>query len=271
MTPQQQQQYWKKQDRKKRAYERVYVRKFKKALNQQLKPLIKAVDGVFSVDYVISSINQLITPDAIESVFKELYRVVGTDFVKDSIRGLKSFDPEIRTKREGDPNLDDPEAMQSIWVTAINSYVTTQAASRITSITETSRKEAIRIIREITQQAFDEGLGIPETKRLLNKQIPIEWRKLSWRAELIARTEILTASNEGAYIGAKATGLALNKVWIARLDGRERESHRAVNGQIKPIDDPFDVGGVSMQKPGQSGAPADEVCNCRCTIAFLRP
>lgn len=91
------------------------------------------------------------------------------------------------------------------------------------------------------------------------------------RARVIARTEVVSSANGAAVINAKESGLELNKIWIATLDNRTRPDHLAVNGQIIGIHDNFNVGGSVMGQPGDrtKGADADEICNCRCTVAFM--
>lgn len=91
------------------------------------------------------------------------------------------------------------------------------------------------------------------------------------RATLIARTEVVGASNEIAMdraAFAKGLGLTLYKTWLATSDGRTRPDHRRANGQTVPLDQDFVVGGFAMAHPGATGAPAREVCNCRCTVIF---
>lgn len=91
------------------------------------------------------------------------------------------------------------------------------------------------------------------------------------RADVIARTEVNAAANVGSYtyaqLGASA-GLGMTKEWLAVLDSRVREDHRIANGQTKPMNEPFIVGGWPMDHPGDFDAPAGEVVNCRCTIVY---
>ncbi len=95
------------------------------------------------------------------------------------------------------------------------------------------------------------------------------------RARLIARTETISAANSAAVINAKETasktGLVLNKIWIAARDKRTRMDHREVDGSIVGVDQFFNVGGYAMSQPGDrtQGAPASEICNCRCCIAMV--
>lgn len=84
----------------------------------------------------------------------------------------------------------------------------------------------------------------------------------------IARTEGHRIQNEAALDGqnhAKKKGADIVKQWDATLDSRTRPEHREADGQIRELDEPFDIGGEKMQAPGVGGS-ARNVCNCRCCL-----
>lgn len=62
--------------------------------------------------------------------------------------------------------------------------------------------------------------------------------------------------------------------WISRRDERVRLSHRRADGQVRPIGEPFDVGGFALEYPGDpSGLPetAQQVHGCRCGLLLADP
>lgn len=82
----------------------------------------------------------------------------------------------------------------------------------------------------------------------------------------IARTEshrIQNKSINDAQQKAKDKGADLVKIWSAALDGKTRETHRKLDGQIREMDEPFEVDGLTAMYPGDFGDPAED-CNCRC-------
>lgn len=84
----------------------------------------------------------------------------------------------------------------------------------------------------------------------------------------IARTEahrIQCKATVDAQWKAKAKGADVVKQWDASLDGRTRDAHREADGQIRELDEDFEVGGERMQAPGIGGSAAN-VCNCRCAL-----
>ena len=55
------------------------------------------------------------------------------------------------------------------------------------------------------------------------------------------------------------------KQWDSTLDGRTRTTHRQLDGQIRELDEPFEIDGMKVDAPGMFGNPAED-CNCRCAV-----
>ena len=88
------------------------------------------------------------------------------------------------------------------------------------------------------------------------------------RTITIARTEghrIQCQAAMDAQYKAKAAGADVLKQWDSTLDERTRETHRQLDGQIRELDDPFEVAGKKAMRPGGFGDPAED-CNCRCAL-----
>lgn len=84
----------------------------------------------------------------------------------------------------------------------------------------------------------------------------------------ITRTEghrIQVQSAMDAQRAAKDRGADIVKRWDATLDGKTRDLHRLLDGQIREIDEPFEAGGIQVDAPGMFGDPAED-CNCRCCL-----
>ena len=122
-------------------------------------------------------------------------------------------------------------------------------------------------IQSVTLQAILQGESIPNmAKRIANTMGEMN-RKASIR---YARTAMTSAQNGGrkdAYQRAKGLGINLQQEWIATLDFRTRHAHRQLDGQIRDIDEPFQVDGYDIEYPGDPAAPGYLVYNCRCTTA----
>lgn len=86
-----------------------------------------------------------------------------------------------------------------------------------------------------------------------------------------ARTAVTSAQNGGRMTSlrqAKAQGIEVRKQWLSAHDGRVRDSHAMLNGQIRDIEDEFDNG---LMYPGDSNGIPSEVYNCRCTLTYIYP
>jgi hypothetical protein len=62
---------------------------------------------------------------------------------------------------------------------------------------------------------------------------------------------------------AKDKGADVVKQWDSTLDGETRDSHRAVDGEIRELDEKFSNG---LRFPCDPSGGAAEVCNCRCAL-----
>lgn len=90
-----------------------------------------------------------------------------------------------------------------------------------------------------------------------------------YRAQMIAQTEMIGASNKGAYDGKVQSGVVWGNQWIGALDERIREDHEwlTVEGIAIPLGETFPR--VNIQYPGEYGGDPSTVINCRCTLKGL--
>ena len=82
----------------------------------------------------------------------------------------------------------------------------------------------------------------------------------------IARTEghrVQTTATMDTMEKAREKGADVLKQWDSTLDSRTRESHVAVDGEIREVDKPFSNG---LDYPGDPNGSAAEVINCRCAL-----
>lgn len=86
------------------------------------------------------------------------------------------------------------------------------------------------------------------------------------RAKTIVYTEghrVQQASNYDGQRKATSKGADVVKQWNSILDGNTRPTHRKLDGQIREVDEPFEMDGMKAMFPGDFGDPAED-CNCRC-------
>lgn len=151
----------------------------------------------------------------------------------------------------------------------IQYYQTNLLNEAVIPITQNIRDYILAKLIEAQQQ----GLSITDVADAIEKAGFIRKRAL-----LVARTETVKAANYGAKLGAQKTGYDMVKVWVSAQQNRTRRiprdtaDHLHMNGVEAAMDEPFNVkdetGYIKMDRPGDSGAPARQVCNCRCCVSF---
>lgn len=143
-----------------------------------------------------------------------------------------------------------------------------QTGSQIVNIAKTTQANVMGII----EHAYEQGLSIPDTATAIRagmKSATLE------RATLIARTEMAAAVNGGSLAAAQIysdqTETPLYKEWLTAPGAQypRHEEYDGLDGQIVGMEEYFDVGGFDLQHPGDPDGPPEEVCNCRCTMAYV--
>lgn len=139
--------------------------------------------------------------------------------------------------------------------------------------------EVIRQIGEVPPfMRFDLATGkyVPLTDAELRAAMDAKgpFAKLFRRMEAIMRTEIGRIAQTANYLtllSLAKTDPQYQKEWLAVLDNRTRHDHAMANGQRRPVDQPFNVGGYEMQFPLDPRGPASETVNCRCMMQPWHP
>lgn len=250
---------WRRIQNKRDGYERRFYPQLRIMLNREFRNLAAQIDVT---NYNGDSIYFHLSEEPIKRKLIDLYRVVGSAFARDVYKGLKAESIDMVFKEE--------DGLEDVWLQQMENYVKTQGAGKITSIALQNRDMAKGIIRSVLAMSTEEGWGADEIARQIKKALLKDGVEMNrWRALRIARTEIMTASNQGSYVGAESLNMPLMKYWIPTYDSRTRDTHAVMESQNpKELNEPFDVGGWPAQMPGDASLPADEVINCRCAIAY---
>lgn len=138
-------------------------------------------------------------------------------------------------------------------------FLENEAGKYIKGINETT----LKALRETLVEGVEAGESISK----LAKRISVVFEDAKGRrAATIARTEVVRASNFGGWEGMRQ-GSVEEKEWLATRDSRVRDAHLAMDGQIKPVDQPFVApGGQTAMYPGNFGVASLDI-NCRCAVA----
>ena len=133
-------------------------------------------------------------------------------------------------------------------------------------------------IQSVMTQGILQGESIPKLASRLASAVADSDYKAAVRN---ARTMATNAQNAGrydAYNRLTNNGVELTLEWAATLDNRTRHEHRLMHGQRRDVGEPFEVSGVKIMYPAQTGSfmgisnlPQELLWNCRCTLlAFVK-
>lgn len=193
----------------------------------------------------------------LQRLLDALWNESGKD-MSEHIAGNKKAMHSFETKREFgavQPTEQADRVMQD-WIRSIG-------VTKIVRISSTTKRDVQRIINK----GIKDGLSEKEIAELIRKSSPTLANN---RAQLIARTETHTAANVAAQATAKASGVQLEREWVANMGSeRTRVSHREADGQRVGMNEPFIVDGVPLMYPGDPEGPARLTINCRCAIAYV--
>lgn len=120
-------------------------------------------------------------------------------------------------------------------------------------------------IQSVTMQAILQGESIQNISRRIARTMGEVNHKSTIR---YARTAITSAENAGrldSYRRAVQLGIQVKKTWLATLDRRTRHAHRQLDGQTRPIDEPYDSPLGEIMYPGDPEAAPANIWNCRCS------
>lgn len=117
-----------------------------------------------------------------------------------------------------------------------------------------------KVITQEISRGIATGLGYGDIARNIANATSAPFS----RTKTIALTEghrIQQTSTADAQQAAKDKGADVVKQWDSTLDGKTRDSHRRVDGEIRELDEKFSNG---LMYPGDPSGGAAEVVNCRC-------
>lgn len=232
------------------------------AYHRQYKRMLDTYANKY-YNIVLSALNaQGTNPDEINSA--KLSEAI-TELYQDAcIVNARKIYNQLRKDQKKSDNL-------RIWRETVNRYLMTGGLN-IQGMEETTRKRLLQVIADGQAQGF----GASRLASYVSEQMGIINQV---RAELIVRTELTTAFNMGAFMGVNSNGVVVTKEWISTNDNRtrriprDRYDHLHMNGITTQYDGWFIIPSTksidAMQFPGDPSASAGNLCNCRCTVAFV--
>ena len=123
-----------------------------------------------------------------------------------------------------------------------------------------------KIVNNAIRQGIIQGEGLDQIARRLTDGLIA---RNNSKMLTFARTAMTEAQNAGRNVRLKEAsdmGIKVHKEWMCTLDERTRWQHADLDGQKRPMDKPFEIGGYKIMYPGDPTAHPSMVYNCRCTL-----
>ena len=253
-------QYWRSFDRMRTGFYGSAGKQIAKRFDEERKAVLKAFDsgGREGVEDFLESDEHL---NEWNKSLTAIYIAVMDKFGSQVFDSLMGNEKSLFTKNESQDDTE-PRPTFNVYASAVQSFIGSTVADKVVKINGSTKT----MLKAIIRRGFDDNMSLPEVRDMidslyLDQIIPN-------RSMVIARTEVIGASNAGSRQAAKQTGLNLKKEWVATADDRTRDSHDEADGQIKDMDEPYEVGSSLLMYPGDSEGGADEVIQCRCTEVY---
>ena len=191
------------------------------------------------------------------AVLGNINKGVANQFSKRTFNSFKGLPRDMEFK--GDE--EEIEASES----EINEYVQNVTGIKVSEINKTTLSKLQNIVAEGLANSWTIGEYEKAIELLYLKQM------IPNRSEVIARTEVIAASNLGSQSMAKSSGLVLEKEWSDAGDRRVRATHLSMDGKRLPIDENWIINGKELAFPGDSslGAKASDTIQCRCIELYF--
>ena len=140
--------------------------------------------------------------------------------------------------------------------------------SKLSKDLYSSMGKYLKPLKKAVTQEISRGMAAGEHWNDIAARIEAR-TSIGWsNAIRIARTEghrIQNAAKLDAMEKAKESGADVVKQWDSTMDGKTRKSHRKLDGQIREMNEFFEVNGHKAKSPGHFGRPEEDI-NCRCAI-----
>jgi hypothetical protein len=226
----------------------------KKALDDQTGAVADFVNED-NFDNIELYIQFLVQQKPLYSGLEKIYTKVGVSAATFSYDWIRNSVP--KTKKDFIIDF-----FNAAWYEEMVNYFRLIGGTKVQGIDNTTKD----IINNLLANILGQNLSRREQAKLFEETLndPAFNRA---RSLVIARTESTTAANFGINMGAESSDYEVQKFWINTKDKRTRRSHLLMTQDRIAINQPFIVGGVPMMYPGEVGAPAAEVVNCRCVMA----
>jgi len=231
---------------------------------------------------VYTATGLLINPDEYIDSTTELLK-------KHYTRVAKVFDKNLRdnmteTKQFEEAKDKELKKVDKIISASLIIFILQQSKKRARFLIKTTTKEIREKLRDVKQILFKDNVINPTNKQIADETSKLLDKSFKGRKETIAisETEFMAESTKTIESNTlqdkqpfKGFTIPLvlsffnktgTKEWRAVLDSKTRPAHVVADGQVKKINEPFEVDNELLMYPSDSslGASIENTINCRC-------
>ena len=255
--------YWLKVERLRRSLDKKYSSLFYGVLKGEIESFAKEVKRI-GPQAAISGLGAASWDEKIVAVLQKMYKEIAVTFGNATFRAVS-----VDSKKAANPfGLNDE------FLDELTSFLI-QWGFYLASLMAKTTKDRLIIL---VTKALTDGLSTEDIYFLILSDPQLRYAK--YRSVMIARTEVMRASNYASLKGAEKHPFLVDKMWIATRDSRTRRipkdfyDHWNMDGQTVEYNQPFvsadKVGRpIVVDAPGDPRAPRGFTINCRCAVAFI--
>lgn len=215
------------------------------------------------------SIDIFINGSQLDNIYRKLYNRATIQEARISWRlqdpdnDQKDIIDMLASLFAGDADIADGAPIR-LWRQLLNDYLSVRIAGRISEVEQNTKKRIATLI----ERGIAEGLGAGPLARSIRDDKDFNRN----RSLAVARTETVTALNQGKYLAAQSSPYVMEKKWSPTIDARTRLSHAdMIDRPFIALDQPFYLANAKgaleeAQYPGAPTLSASNVVNCRCSL-----
>lgn len=255
--------YWLKVERLRRSLDKKYSSLFYGVLKGEIESFAKEVKRI-GPQAAISGLGAASWDEKIVAVLQKMYKEIAVTFGNATFRAVS-----VDSKKAANPfGLNDE------FLDELTSFLIQWGFFLASLMAKTTKDRLIILVTK----ALTDGLSTEDIYFLILSDPQLRYAK--FRSVMIARTEVMRASNYASLKGAEKHPFLVDKMWIATRDARTRRipkdfyDHWNMDGQTVEYNQPFvsadKVGRpIVVDAPGDPRAPRGFTINCRCAVAFI--
>lgn len=144
-------------------------------------------------------------------------------------------------------------------------------STEILSTTQSNMRTALRVAaaENVDQIEFSLNASVLLNRQLVSRETGIVSLETQTMAETVKRAEVDALTGKTP-LSNQAAVVNVDKEWVTVGDEVVRPAHVIADSQVRPVNEPFIVGGERLKHPGDMslGASLKNVVNCRCSSVY---